>query len=52
MDFDTVLPVVETQCGDDRIAEVFTINPSVLHPAGNAGAPTLSKDSEYGNDTI
>jgi hypothetical protein len=52
IDFVTVLPVIETQLGDDRNVEVFMINPLTLQPFGNAGAVIPSKDSEYGKDTI
>jgi hypothetical protein len=52
IDFVTVLPVVETQLGDDRNVEVFMINPLTLQPVGNAGVVIPSKDSEYGKDTI
>jgi hypothetical protein len=52
IDFVTVLPVVETQLGDDRNVEVFMVNPLTLQPVGNAGAMIPSKDSEYGKDTI
>jgi hypothetical protein len=47
-----VLPVVETQLGDERDVEAVIVNPLTLQPTGNAGAMTPSNDSEYGNEVI
>ena len=52
INFVIVLPVVETQLGDDRNVEEFMINPTTLQSIGIVGAALLSKDSEYGKDTI
>jgi hypothetical protein len=47
-----VLPVAETQLGEDCAVDALIEKPVALHPAGKLGAITLSKFSEYGNVAI
>jgi hypothetical protein len=47
-----VLPVAETQLGEDCAVDALTEKPAALHPAGEFGAITLSKFSKYGKMVI
>jgi hypothetical protein len=47
-----VLPVAETQLGEDCAVDALMEKPAALHPVGKLDAKTLSKFSEYGNVAI